>query len=73
MTKSDLAACQQSLECHKWHYRYFTAAGSPTASAVYARAITRLEHFMLTPHKPKYQPKQVYQPTKRGHYAPRQD
>ena len=63
--------CEQSLATHSFHYDYFVAAGSPKAAAVYARAIASVQHFMMTPHVIKYQPKHEYQPTKRGHYAPR--
>lgn len=63
--------CEESLKCHAWHFAYFTQAGSPVSAAVYARAIARVEHFMLNGQLPKYRPKQVYQPTIRGHYASR--
>lgn len=64
--------CEESLRYHYFHYNYFMAAGSPTAAAVYARAIERVKHFMYQPRIAVYAPKKVYQPTKRGSYAKRE-
>jgi hypothetical protein len=55
--KNEFAACQRSIECHKWHFTYFTNAGSPVAAAVYIRAMARVEHYMANEHAIKYQPK----------------
>lgn len=71
MKKFERDDCLKSIECHQWHYQYFMEAGAPQCAAVYERAVLRLQHFMWQPRIAVYAPKQVYQPTKRGHYAPR--